>query len=158
MLRTKDHQREPDWHVGVPEWFHVRGCKMHIDAKQTSLQEVMIRSTAARLHIIRSETNTKLWTLIWSIGNESDPQVTGTIDLSREALLDAFGLADEFDPPYGAWLLKRYGGDTAMQGGYIRYGNYLNIPCPGTGHDGDPNISIEIDDQMKTAIQTLVNS
>lgn len=42
------------------------------------------------------------------------------------------------------------------QGAFIRYGNFLNIPSPGTGHDGDPNISILIDGPIRRAVRQLL--
>jgi hypothetical protein len=56
----------------------------------------------------------------------------------------------------GEWLLDRYGGDSAAQGFYIRWRNCLNIPCPGTGHDGDPNISVTLSDDIKEAVRQLL--
>jgi len=32
----------------------------------------------------------------------------------------------------------------------------LNIPCPGTGHDGDPNVSVYIEESIQRAIEQLL--
>ncbi len=56
----------------------------------------------------------------------------------------------------GSWLVGRYGGNSAVQSKFIRWGNFLNIPCPGTGHDGDPNVSIYVTDEIREAVRKLL--
>jgi len=71
-------------------------------------------------------------------------------------LRSAFGISD-YSGKYARWLIDRYGAEVAEQMKYIRWHEYLNIPCPGTGNDGDPNISIEIDDEIQLAIAKLIS-
>ena len=75
--------------------------------------------------------------------------------MDDEHLKMAFGLSEE-SGKYGDWLIGRFGGESAEQGQFIRFENFLNIPCPGTGHDGDPNISIVLDDKIRDAVEHLL--
>ena len=75
---------------------------------------------------------------------------------SEEDLKSAFGFSDK-SGEYGYWLIERYGADVASQGKYIRWRDHLNIPCPGIGNDGDPNVSIYLDDDIKNAVRELLS-
>lgn len=55
-------------------------------------------------------------------------------------------------------MIRRYGGTTADQGRFIRYNRFLNIPGPGTGHDGDSNISVEIRSEMQDAVAAFLQN
>lgn len=57
-----------------------------------------------------------------------------------------------------AYLRKTYGAEFADQGKYIRLGSFLNIPCPGSGRDGDPNISIFLYEELSEAVRKLLES
>jgi len=89
-------------------------------------------------------------------------KTNGSVIFPDQVLLAAFCLTD--DPGVGVdwsqWLLDQYGGDLAIQGRFIHWTSqhttFLNIPCPGTGHDGDPNISLEVTPEIKDAIRQLV--
>ena len=71
-----------------------------------------------------------------------------------DRLRGAFGLSDEVLEG-SAWLVESYTAQSAAQGKYIRLGKFLNIPCAGTGHDGDPNVSIVINPDMRDAVDRL---
>lgn len=79
----------------------------------------------------------------------------GQVEMDSCQLAAAFGLSDE-SGDFGDWLIERYRADSAEQRLWIRYGNQLNIPGPGTGHDGDPNISIELDGDIKKAVVAII--
>ena len=78
--------------------------------------------------------------------------------MTEEQLRVMFGLDNDFvTPGHSQWLIKEYEADVAEQTLFIRKGNYLNIPCPGTAHDGDPNVSIELDDEIKEKVKELIS-
>lgn len=79
--------------------------------------------------------------------------------MGNQIVAAAFGLTDYLPMQLpGDFLLEKYGGDVACQFLFIRWQDYLNIPGPGTGHDGDPNISIKLTDEIKEAIRALLAS
>lgn len=47
-------------------------------------------------------------------------------------------------------------GAFASQKFFFRVGRFLNIPGPGIGHDGDPNISIELSDHLVEPVSQFV--
>ena len=75
---------------------------------------------------------------------------------TRDDVRSAFGLIDD-SGKYGKWLIDRYGAEAAEQMKYIRWGNFLNIPCPGTGNYGDPNISIKINGDIQLTVAELIS-
>ena len=84
--------------------------------------------------------------------------------MSTKNLRCAFGLSDEEDYdgsratflPWRNTNIERYGGTCFYQGVFLRYEYFLNIPGPGTGNDGNPNISVELDDGIKNAVRQLL--
>jgi hypothetical protein len=121
-------------------------------------KSVILAGSAAELHIAYEPNIARAdapWTLIWEIRHSPKEKVTGTVIFTTEDVRQAFGLTDN-RPDEENWLLERFGGQVASQGHYIRYGPYLNIPAPGTGHDGDPNISIKIDQKIRRAVARLI--
>src|SRR3989344_773371 len=85
----------------------------------------------------------------------------GNIIMDRADLARAFGLVNGFGHGFshGGAALREMGYelDAASQGKYVRLGDYLNIPHPGTGLVGDPNVSVQIKAEMKSAVQSLLD-
>jgi len=106
------------------------------------------------------DTEKRGWNFRYQIIHSHGVGVKGDIFMSTNELEVAFGLCDhiknQFVSESGQWLLDTFGGDVASQGRFIRYGRFLNIPGPGTGHDGDANVSIELDDGIKAAVKELI--
>lgn len=151
-------KREPDLFLNVPVWFHIRGCKMTFRDMDLKTKSFTINSNAADLKIAQIESaDSGLWRVSWHVQRSQSERVMGNVVFNKEDLKAAFGLS-ETSGVYGDRYLQIYGGDVAEQGKYIRWNTFLNIPCPGTGHDGDPNISIEIDDQMQNAVRQLLGN
>ncbi len=144
----------------MPVWCHHHCLKMTL--VEASEHKIVIcsdenpSSAAASIVIERVFGHDELFSIQYQL-RHSDSSVTGRIEMRSEFLRSAFGVADIVGES-SAWLLENFGGDAAHQGSFIRYKNYLNIPGPGTGHDGDANISARIDEKMTTVIDMFTQS
>lgn len=148
--------------MGFPDWYHHHGWKMDLKGLDVAGCKLIIAGSAAE--VIISSTNQykereleSPWFVDWRV-TECTPTeeiVRGRRRFRDDHLAAAFGLSDEqfYTTP---WMLHRYQGTTAAQGLFIRYEDYLNIPGPGTGHDGDPNVSILLDEKIITAVGRLL--
>jgi len=139
--------------MGFPIWFHHHGLKMKVDRFDSCRKFVEIKGSAAKVIIEKSDSDG--WKVSWEVQFSKDSNVEGVILMTTDELRSAFAL-DNKSGPFGEWLLERFGGDSAEQGRYIRYQGYLNIPGPGTGHDGDPNVSIFLDGEVEDAVYQLI--
>lgn len=138
---------------GWPAWWSAKGLKMVLTGSDPRGQ-IIIESKAAKLELLR-DIHQRGWNVHWRI--EGPSSVSGRVWMSDEQVAGAFGLQDAVEIWEGnAWFLERYGADSVSPAVYIRYQNFLNIPCPGTGYAGDPNISIELDDRMKEAVRSFL--
>jgi len=152
--------RHPKMVQGHPDWWHHHGHKMKlklIDRPQSSLS-IEGGATVTIRKIISSGLSQKAgWIVSWEVIQHMayDEAVRGKRVFTDEELAAAFGLSERMGQ-FGAWVIERYGADVAEQGTYIRYRNFLNIPCPGTGHDGDPNVSVYIDHDMRDAVRSML--
>ena len=141
--------------MGGPIWWHHHGSKMKIAAQGRCNDLLLLQGSAAELLIKKHQTN---WLVTWKIIQGPQTIISGAAIFPNKELLAAFG--GHYDTPsHSAWLINRYGGSAAHQGLFIRFQNWLNIPCPGTGNDGDPNISIELGTEMlKSAIDLVYHN
>lgn len=138
----------------IPIWFHNHGSKMDVPYYNEDL--VVIESNAGRVTIQRRETHREiLWKVNYHIIHGENMLTYGDIIMTSTTLARAFALDDGCDE-FGSQIVKEYGGTTGLQGKYIRYKNYLNLPGPGTGHDGDPNLSIELSEKIISTIKQLL--
>lgn len=150
--------RKPDLSMlGFPVWFHHHAIKMNVVALDQERKRLEIAASAAFLKISRITIEKKAWKLEWQVRQSRSERTDGVVLFTDEQLSIAFGLTSGEVPSHSRWLIDRYGGDYAFQGNFIRWQHCLNIPCPGTGHDGDPNISIEIDEKMQEAVAVLLS-
>lgn len=122
-----------------PTWWHPRGSKMRVIPGEFE-GELLIQSSAAKLKISRDPEKQR-WNVDWKIRHTKNCYSQGRTEWQDDEFDGAFGLTDS-EHLHGGHVLKRFGGDSAEQGGYIRWKNFLNIPNPGTGHDYDPNVSL----------------
>lgn len=137
-----------------PEWWHHHGTKMRVSFKDASA--VSISGSAAFLRIWRAYPNSPApWRVEWQIIHSQTTKIEGSICFSNEDLQNAFDVTSTAPNREDEWLTKVYQASFGRQGKYIREDDFLNIPCPGTGHDGDPNISIQLDDEIREAVCKL---
>ena len=143
--------------MGSPDWYHNHGGKMQVKASSVLNDFLVIQGSAAEVLITKKNLHGCL--VEWKIRHGGiENSVSGKVIFSRDEVLIAFGFFDcNLDAFEGDWLLKRFGGTVAQQCKYIRYKQFLNIPGPGTGSDGDPNVSIEITEEIKKAIKELLD-
>lgn len=143
-------------HGDAPAWWHPNGIRMRplTDFQHHSL---LIFSDSATLTISPDEESCDRdhWLITWEIRRRSPCSVNGKTRMSTKSLCRAFGLM-EGTADSGQKLLRPYGADSAEDGCYIRAGKYLNIPHPGTGCDGDPNISILLDEDIQELVRQLL--
>lgn len=139
----------------IPPWFHHHGDKMTVEKLDVGIKLLVITASAAGIKITRwGKSYSDGWIVEWWI-RHGVGKVKGQTWMAAADLRSAFGL--ENNSRFSDWLLARFDGDCAGQGEYIRYGNYLNIPCPGTGSDGDPNVSVFLTKEIKEAVQKLTS-
>ncbi|MDO8638947.1 MAG: hypothetical protein Q7R43_05200 [Candidatus Daviesbacteria bacterium] len=149
--------KKPQMCEGHPDWWHCHGMKMQTD-KDSSRDWVIIKNRVAKLEIFQAVSTQPIWPLKWQIIQCSlQEEVMGKIRMDTHTLKSAFDF-ENITPRGSRWLIEKYGGGAAEQGAFIRWGNFLNIPGPGTGHDGDPNISIFLTDVIRNSIFNLIYS
>jgi len=132
---------------GMPSWFHPHGTKIKcigFDDASAPTRIMLLEANAVKIKIYSYAGHGYI--VEYTITQSPDSQNTGKVWMSKENLGAAFGFSDTCKAFSGQWLANEYGADVASQGKYIRYGKFLNIPGPGTGHDGDANVSILIDE------------
>lgn len=138
--------------IRVPGWHHPSSWNMSVEKADSS--QVIISSPTACLTITEiPQKPDYAWTVTWEIFFTIEDGVRNEVAMSAAGLCAAFAL-NENEEHYDYWLedLPRI----SVQGGFFREGPFLNIPHPGTGKDGDPNISLLITEEIKKAITALV--
>lgn len=140
-----------------PQWWNTHGDTMAIARSDPGV--VFLSNSAAHLKIERWGGND--WLLAYEIRQSLNERYGGQVVFTTTDLQYAFGLRTGLlgsEPLLVEMRVRRYGGaDTFKQGLFIRLGRCLNIPGPGTGHDGDPNLSIEVTEEIREAVYRLMN-
>ena len=151
-------EKAPEFGIYGPIWWHHHGSKMRVKTKGIQNDFLVIQGSAAEVVISRAADANDGWYVVWKINYTSDTGVSGRTWFSSDNLAQAFGLWNGISHCGSEWMIRRYGGTIAEQGRYIRYKKWLNIPGPGTGHDGDPNVSIELTEEIRKAIKELIRT
>jgi hypothetical protein len=142
-----------------PIWWHRHGIKIHVLECDPEKKFLMMGSKAADLRFrqlfVRS-LNEGRWLVEWCIRQSPLESVHGTVLFTDRELALAFRLAAEMIPDESKHLASRYSADRAVQGKFIGKDEYLNIPCPGTGDNGDPNISLYNTNEIAEAVGKLL--
>lgn len=148
----------------TPGWWNPRGHKMGIGTSGTMLTgqkaDLTLRpkkgiSLAVRINQVFSRDK---YTLGWHVNHKGgfDPAYTaGGIELNSKEIRRMFCLAEGVEEK-DQWMTKQYRGTAAVQGKFLRQDRYLNIPGPGTGQDGDANVSIFVSDEIMKAVRDLL--
>lgn len=159
QFRTEKTGGAPETRFGVPVWCHHHGSKMRVEKIDLEKGTLVIAGSAAEVIIqkVSIHPDTKGWNVDWEVvqWKPNNEGARGRAFFTDKDLAAAFDLSSE-SGKFGQWLIGRYGADSAEQGKYIRFKGFLNIPCPGTGHDGDPNVSIHLDEEIKDAVRQLL--
>lgn len=143
-----------------PNLFHHHGLKLVPTNERPIIQvaqidEVLIGSNAVRLQIKKGLGNED-YQVLWYINSPNKGYVEGKVVMSRGELKEAF-LPPSPEKNLDMQWAKKFGAESGVQGSYIRNGPFLNIPMPGTGHDGDPNISVFVTDEIQSAVRKLLD-
>ncbi len=159
-MKTAVQRRDPAFRWYFPIWCHHHGNKMRVEQLDEQNRTLVISGSAAKVMIRRASSvypDAKGWFVDWEVVQckPYEEGVRGRSQFNDGDLQAAFGLSKN-SGKYGQWLIDQFGADVADQGKYIRWRNFLNIPCPGTGHDGDPNVSIHLDEQIQDAVRRLL--
>lgn len=150
-------RKDPQTWQGCPIWWHHHGFKMGVVQFSKRQRFLVIGRNAASVKITPAAlTVDEGWWVEWEVVQSQQEKVNGRTVFTSDELRAAFGLSQE-SGVLSDWLIERFGADCASQKKFIRWQEYLNIPCPGTGHDGDPNVSISIDNkEIQNAIRELL--
>lgn len=148
--------------LDYPHWFHPYGSLMRVKAHHTRGYSISLADPHKRVEVLIKKASTinpvaEGWQIKWKIRHGTELFVEadhGTRHFSDFALEAAFGLVN-YTGAGEEHFAKRYDADCAIPGMFIRKGNFLNIPGPGTGKDGDPNVSVYLTDEVKDAIRDL---
>ncbi len=140
---------------GVPDWHHPKSWKVQLEKADAAY--IVITAPAARLTIVElidAESINK-WIVRWEIFSKGEQSQRGEIVMNARQLCAAFALTEKWEDS-DQWWTGAYQEIASAEGMYFRYDRWLNIPGPGTGKDGDPNISICLDAEMKKAITYMI--
>jgi hypothetical protein len=135
-----------------PPWQVTKGYKMTVAPSEPILTLV---GSAAQL-TIQEDLDEDHWRVSWWL-NHGHGEVQGFVSFNRQDLRRAFGFEDgisEGDRSLFAGIGTPL--DAGQVGRYVRYGQYLNIPGPGRSFHGDPNISIELTNEIVAAVEALL--
>lgn len=147
--------------IGLPpKWFNQHGLKMLLGGGNqivTPLEgdSVLVGNHIAQLQICET-LNRAEYKVLWCITLFYKQYAMGEIILSQTTLERAFGITK--DVPTQSTFAEKFDTDDGEQGQFIRNGSFLNIPMPGTGMDGDPNISLFVSDEIRQAVREFIDS
>lgn len=135
--------------MGHPRWFHPLGKNVVVE-KVVQNHSVKFRSGGSTM-TIRARDGSRFrveWNITWVDGG-----VNGSVLMSGDELAAAFGFYNtHVDFCERRHLEETYGATVACAGKFIRTGDFLNIPGPGIGNNGDPNYSVWLTQPVKSAV------
>lgn len=139
-------------------WFHQSGVETilhrHTDGYLVELHGPRRRCTIQPISDIGGLRFEVEWQIQHALGEHTDGRRMWTEPVLRAA----FDIAphsftmSEGDRRYS----ERWDLEIAKQGVFLRAGAYLTFPCPCTAHCGDPNFSVVLTDDIRSAVRTLV--
>jgi hypothetical protein len=151
----------------MPKWFNPHGLKMQVVDFNLNKTKLQLGSTAAKLNLqvnyFLSNALYRFFAIERQLTFPKLSSASGITNIERSLAEAMFGISTvqpyyrKDDPRAHEWLKKYHLRATSVWPGvYIRYGRFLNIPGPGTGDDGDANLSIYINDSIKEAVEKLL--
>jgi hypothetical protein len=162
QIQEKKVPVRPRFIIGWPEWWHAHGMKIHLGDPQNLLRHlrnetVLLRGSAVIITIRRILPDE--WSIKYEILHEAPSRTAGIVHMNTLQLEAAFALREKANASATATAyLARFGGVVGIPGKFIRYERWLNIPGPGTGIDGDPNVSIELHKEIKDALKQVISA
>jgi len=150
-MQTETQQKKFRGLPFLPSWYHHHGLKMQVREFCEEKGYLAIANNTAAVIIDRNRETTvsnadRNYHVSWQIIHwMSNDKTTGELTFSEDDLSVAFRLTE-----------KNSDLEQECEGKYFRFKNYLNIPCPGTGDDGDPNISIYLSREIKNAVRKFI--
>jgi hypothetical protein len=143
--------------VLTPVWWNQRGAHMRLDRVDPTRLVIQNESKTAQLTI--NPTLDK-WRVSLRLQHGPGWQMATTLLLSTEEVRAAFALSNT--PTEGTAALQHIckfsGGecDTGEFGKFVRWDYFLNLPCAGTGEDGDPNLSLYLSPEIVAAVDQFL--
>ena len=127
----------------------MKALKMEIRMFDCKYKHLLIADNAVMVLISRNGHGN--WQVLWQfLGSELHRLIFSSAELAA-----AFGIID--DPgKTGMVILQQYGGDSAEDGKYLRWQQWLNIPSVPVNYEIDAAVSIEIDDYMRGCVKSLL--
>ncbi len=144
--------------LGWPEWWHHHGKKIVLDNRERlpgHAEDIILCSQATNLSITHCEGRRIRWILRWTIVFSCESHLEAQQFIDTRTLEEMFGIR-ECIYANSRWLIKKYGGSSARECVFLRYKDWLNIPGPGTGNDGDPNLSVYVTEEIRDAIRVTI--
>ena len=143
----------------APFWFNPQGEQMRVKRFDKDSRILVIDENAASVRIILLDaSNGELWRLKWSVTRNSVTSGGNLIFTARQ-LRAAFGVSLNLASGSTPRLTKEpYCAEVGQEGLFIRRGPYLNIPDPyaGANRDADPNVSIQLTEEITAAVRELI--
>jgi len=150
-------EKEPEMAEFGPIWWVSHGTKMRVVEDECGKNVLVIRGSAAEVKITKMPGTDSGWLIEYRIDHGGYCQSNGQVWMNESELAAAFRLRDDHENSK-LWLIRRYGGTVAIQRLFIRYREFLNIPGPGTGYQGDSNVSIKLYPETILAVHKLILS
>lgn len=137
-----------------PKWWNKDGHEVRLINSGESNKTFSLETSHINLTAKKVVDGT--WIVTWekTYDDGSDSMISGRIRLLAEDVKSAFGLAGS-DSIEDVDFAQRFGADCARIGFFIRKGDFLNLPDPGTGESKDPNVSIFLTPEIKKAVRKL---
>lgn len=145
---------------GHPLWFNPEGAKItRITPEYNHPAEPILWLESDKVSVsIKYDIKDK-WIFHYTIYINNESSIKCDISMSAEEIYIAFGIIDECENrPWdrGQEIINQFGGQFCLQGQFIRWKNWVNVPGPGTGLKGDVNLSLEITEEMRKIVREFM--
>jgi len=144
-------------HDTPPNWWDPAGDQRHLQ-QPTKNRPFTVGDRLSTLRIFESNNKQGRWRVEWEIIHPNKRGAdSGFRFFDDDDLAIAFCLKREEIPANAKHLIACMGAADRIRIGYfIGKLDFLSIPCPGTGHPGDPNFPFRITMQMQNRIREMI--